>query len=83
MKASFQPLVGIIRIHPEGGDYITKDPYDWFTTASIVDDTAYINGAYRSPKPSEWKALKKLFKSLNITKVIYQRSFGKEVTINL
>lgn len=78
--------VGIVRVHPPGGSYKNKSPYSWAATAECFSTTterknniAYIYGATKAPTPSEWRALYRLFKSVGVNIVSYERAKGKNV----
>lgn len=57
MKASFQPLTGVVRVHPFDGHWRNFSNYSWACTVQIVDECAYFHGVDRVPTAVEWHAI--------------------------
>lgn len=72
MIADLQPLVSLIRIFPEGGQY--GDPYTYCATIRHLDrETVEIIGALRAPTPSEWRAIRVALADAGVTKAMFMR----------
>ena len=72
MKAELQPLVGVLRVFPDGGKY--GDPYSFCATVHHLDqETVEIIGAMRAPKPSEWRAIRECLRKTRVKMAIFTR----------
>ena len=74
-SASIQLLAGVIRVHaPDGHE---GDEYIWTCACQIVGDTAYLYGAMRALKPSEYRAVRAALWDAGVRHVIYERKNTK------
>lgn len=75
--ASFQSLckcgVGILRVHPAGGDWEHRDGYIWCCTMRIVDKTMELWGTEDAPPLSHARAIRKYAVENNFDFVAYER----------
>lgn len=66
-------IVGIVRVHPEGGDYKDNSPYSWAATVEVYGDKAWLLGVTKPPKPSECRELRRLLRSIGVSRVHFER----------
>ena len=81
--ASYQPLVGVLRVHPFGG---AGSPWTWACACAINEDTATIYGAVTAPTPSQWRAITECLRGMGLTKISYERRntpHDRTVTVSL
>lgn len=75
--ASFQPLckcgVGILRIHPDGGDWEERSRYIWCTTMVAKGNTMELWGVDELPPLSHLRAIKRYGVANCFTFVAYER----------
>ena len=80
-EASFQMLcldsrgdqmTGVLRVHPDGGDWSDRSPYTWSCTLRLKPPVAEIMGVIRAPTREERRALTEFLISKNITEAHYE-----------
>ena len=75
--ASFQPLAGVLRVHPPGVGY--GGDWTWACTISLLDEHVYILGALRAPTPSEYRAARDCLFALGVRFAHWERHVDGEV----
>ena len=81
--ATFQPIAGVLRVHPFGG---AGTPWTWACACVVSGDEAHLYGVLEAPTPSQWRALAKCLRDMGIARVSYERrntDHDRIVTINL
>ena len=71
MKASLEPIAAVIRVHADGHNL--GDPYTWSGTVVFHEDCAEFVGVMRAPKPSEYRAIKRVLKEWGYNEIFYER----------
>jgi len=74
MYATIETIAGVIRVHEEGHE----ETYTWSCSATLNlhCGTATLYGAIRAPNLREVRALKRLFTSIGIAEVEWERRTG-------
>lgn len=83
LLGSFQPLVGVLRVHPFGG---AGTPWTWACTCVVAGEEATLYGVVEAPTPGQWRALAQCLRGMGVTRVTYERrntDHDRIVTINL
>ncbi len=79
-RANFEPLAGVLRVFADASKY--GDPYQWSATVRFLDiRTVELMGILRAPKPSEWRAVMKLFAGMGVEKIVFHRRKNKDPAV--
>lgn len=65
-------LVGILRVHPEGGDWESRSPYEWVCTVVVRGDEAELLGVLKAPRLGEIRAITQCLKEIGVRSAEYE-----------
>lgn len=87
LSATIQPLVGVLRVHPQDGSYLDHTDYGWAASVAFEPEaTARIYGAMRAPKPSQWRAIYAELQRWGVRRAVWERHTARgdrEVVIRI
>lgn len=67
-----QADVGVLRVHPDGGNWNNRSSYTWVCTLLIKGTCAELMGTLTGPSREELRAILRLFKEMGIRSAQYE-----------